>query len=670
MVKDYLDSNFLEAYRNQEPEWGFKSGPNSIGKLTYARTYSRIKADGTQEDWVDTLQRVVNGTMQIIETHQLNNGGDWDFDKAQRGARKMFSAFYNMRALPPGRGLWMQGSEYVMTRDNSAPLNNCAFISTDHREDPAYPFAWLMDMSMLGVGVGFDTKGAGTQVLKPQPEWETYTIPDSREGWVQSIKYLLDSYFKKLYKVEFDYSLIRPEGEPIKGFGGTASGPAPLIKLHLRLRAVMDYAATRGYLTSRDIVDIMNMIGACVVAGNVRRSAELALGDVGDKEFLNLKNYEQNPDRAEWGWVSNNSIIVRDGDFPDYDAIAQRIVDNGEPGLFFLDTARNYGRLGDGPDYKDALATGTNPCAEQILEDGEMCNLVEVFPSRCDDLEEFLFALKYAYLYAKAVTLIETHDERTNEIMRRNRRIGTSISGVVEFVQQRGWDALELWLEVGYAYIQDLDRRYSAWLGVPESIRTTTVKPSGTVSLLAGVTPGVHYPVYDYYIRRIRLAKGHQLVSMLQDAGYHVEPDKYSDNTMVVELPVKGKELPTEKNVSIYDKARVATFMAENWSDNAVSCTITFRDDETDNIAEVLEKNHGKWKTVSFLPLHEEGAYEQMPYEPISKERYELLVSDLTEIDWSEFHGSDGEMPVFCTTDKCEVDFGADVEQIDSLVAG
>lgn len=563
----------------------------------------------------------------------------------------------------------MMGSDYVMERKDGAPLNNCGFVSTDNPEDPAYPYAWLMDMSMLGVGVGFDTLGAGIEVYNPVAYQQTYRIPDSREGWVESVKLLINSYLKpeQLY-VHFNYDDVRKKGEPIKGFGGVASGPGPLRKLHDRIRRVLGEAATRGYLTTVDIVDIMNMIGACVVAGNVRRSAELALGSWSDKDFVNAKNYDLNPERAEWGWASNNSVVIRDGDVPDYAAIAERITDNGEPGIFYLDIARQYGRLGDAPDYGDMRVAGTNPCAEQMLESGELCTLVEVFPSRCESLEEFLYAIKYAYLYAKTVTLVETHDERTNEVMQRNRRIGLSLSGIVQFAMSAegmNTDTLELWSEVGYAYIQDLDRRYSAWLGVPESVRTTTVKPSGTVSLLAGVTPGVHYPVHDYYIRRIRLSDDSPLVAMLQGAGYNVEDDLYSDHTVVVEMPVKGEGLPTERDVSVFDKASLATFMAANWSDNAVSCTITFdKETESEYIQEVLEKNHGKWKTVSFLPLSDEGAFAQMPYEAITSDRYEEMVRDLQVIDWTEFHGSDGEMELFCTTDVCQIDFGGVVEQV------
>lgn len=655
-----LPDSFVEGYDAVEPQWGFQSGPNSLGEITYLRTYSRRKPDGTNENWSETVRRVVEGTYEIQRRHTEKNERDWNTSKAIESAMEMYDKIYNMKFLPPGRGLWMMGTDYVMDRDNGAPLNNCAFISTEElKEGSAYPFTFLMDMSMLGVGVGFDTKGAGAKLKGPATYLgkRKFTVPDSREGWVESLRVLIESYLKGSQPVEFDYSEVREAGMPIKGFGGTASGPAPLFKLHERTRNVLDSALERGFMTSRDIVDIQNMIGACVVAGNVRRSAELALGEAGDEEFLNLKNFKKNPERGDWAWASNNSIVVRDGDKVDYSALSERIADNGEPGLVYIDTARKYGRLGREPDYGDMEASGTNPCAEQILESGELCTLVEVFPTRCDGIVDFLRTLKFAYLYAKTVTLIETHDERTNEVMKKNRRIGTSVSGVVQFLNKHNKDVLEQWLEAGYGYVDNLDRKYSDWLDVNRSRRKTTVKPSGTVSIVAGSTPGVHYPVADFAIRRIRVQQDHPLVEMCREAGYHVEPDKYSDNTAVISFPIKGEGLPTEYDVSIFDKADVATFMAKHWSDNAVSATITFQPGEESFIETVLRENEGKWKTISFLPL-DTAAYEQMPVEPISEERYNDLVAGLSRIDFSDYYGDDGEMEKFCTTDKCEINFG------------
>lgn len=643
----------MGKYESIEPDWGY----GELGKFTYYRTYSRKKEDGTQEHWVDTVRRVVEGTYELQFRHCSSNGLDWDSEKAKESAEEMFDRMFNMKFLPPGRGLWMMGTSYVMERENGAPLQNCGFISTKAlHEGSSRPFTWLMDMSMLGVGVGFDTLGAGAPVYAPNKNYQhTHEVEDSREGWVDVVRKRIDSYLKpNQIHVVADTSKVRKAGEPINGFGGTASGPAPLIKLLDRIEGVLDTAAKRGHITSTDIVDIQNMIGACVVAGNVRRSAEIALGDVNDLDFLDLKNYEVNPHRAEWSWASNNSLIIRDGDDPDYTAIAERIANNGEPGLVYIDNARKNGRMGDVNALDDSKVMGFNPCAEQQLEDGELCNLVEVFPTRCDGIVDYLRTLKFAYLYAKTVTLIPTHDDQTNEVMFRNRRIGTSNSGITQFIHTKGRDILEQWLEAGYGYIDNLDRKYSSWLSVPLSVRKTTVKPSGTVSLLAGVTPGVHYPVADTHIRRVRVQEGHPLADVARDAGYHIEPDQYSDNTMVIEFPIKGLGVPDERSVSIFDKADVATFMAKHWADNAVSCTITFDpESESSMIETVLRQNKDKWKTVSFLKISND-TYPQMPYESISEGEFESKSFGIQPMDFSTFTG-DGEMEKFCTTDKCEI---------------
>lgn len=654
-----LERSFVDTYKDRQPDWGFKSGPNSIGEITYFRTYSRKKDNGTNERWHETVQRVVNGTFEILRRHHVANELEWSEAWAQAAAQDMYDRIFNFKFTPPGRGLWVHGTDYVLGRNNGAPLNNCGAVSTvDSLPDS---LAWAMDMSMLGVGIGFDTKAAGMHIYHPVGEPELYVIPDTREGWVESVRLLVDSYLSPgKSEQRFDYSEVRPAGAPIKGFGGVASGPAPLIKFHNRIRAVLENRGGES-ITSTDVVDLFNMMGACVVAGNVRRTALIALGESDDDEFIDLKDYEKNPERMEWGWSSNNSLMIRDEQEVDYKQIAHRIANNGEPGLIYIDDARRNGRMGE---YKLDPGTLVNPCAEQVLESYELCTLVEVYPTNADDQQDFIETLRAAYLYAKAVSLIETHDERTNEVMRKNRRIGTSISGIVQFAHRNGWNKLVNWMENGYEYLRAFDVELSASLGVPESVRITTVKPSGTVSLLAGATPGVHYPVADYYKRRIRLQEGHPLVKALADAGYHVEPDVYSDSTYVVEIPVKGEGIPSESEVTVREKADIAQLMARHWADNAVSVTVTFDPDtEVDKLAEVIEDGVGKWKSVSFLPISKDS-YEQMPYEEITPEEYAELSAGITRVDFSEFYG-DGEMEEFCSTDFCMVKlFSAEEEPI------
>ena len=217
------------------------------------------------------------------------------------------------------------------------------------------------------------------------------------------------------------------------------------------------------------------MIGVCVVSGNVRRSAELLMGRLDDQEFLDLKNYEKNPERMAHGWMSNNSVEVSVGQ--DLSPIIDGIARNGEPGVIWMDVTRKYGRLADPENNKDWRAVGYNPCAEQSLESYECCTLVETYLNRHDDIEDFKRTLKFAYLYAKTVTLLPTHWEDTNAIMQRNRRIGTSISGIANFADTKGLPVLREWMNQGYEVIKGYDKTYSEWLCIRESIKMNTVKP-------------------------------------------------------------------------------------------------------------------------------------------------------------------------------------------------
>jgi len=179
---------------------------------------------------------------------------------------------------------------------------------------------------------------------------EVYQIPDTREGWVESLKLLLESYFHGTAVVEFDYSKIRDAGKPIKGFGGVSSGHEPLKEIHEEIRKVLN-KNTNNLITVTTIVDIMNLVGKCVVAGNVRRTAEIVFGDPTNDEYLDLKNYKVNKHRETYGWTSNNSIYAELG--MDYSEVCKRIVDNGEPGLAWLENMRGFSRLKNGRDNRD-----------------------------------------------------------------------------------------------------------------------------------------------------------------------------------------------------------------------------------------------------------------------------------------------------------------------------
>lgn len=894
-----LSPNFIEEYKTKEPNWGWKDAAgNSIGELTFVRTYSRVKEDGTKEKWWEVCERVINGMYSLQKDYCIENRLEWNHHKAQSSAQEAYKRLFEFKWTPPGRGLAQMGTPLVMNQKNAASLLNCAYTSTGDMKgfDPGYPFAWTTEALMLGIGVGFDTLGAGKfTVLKPGKNTVRYTIPDTREGWAISVGMLVNSYLKQnKNEIEFDYSELRPYGAVIKTFGGTASGPDPLREGHEQIRDVLN-ANVGKPITAKTIVDIQNIIGTFVVAGNARRSAELALGLPTDEGFIDLKNPKVYPDRP-WAYMSNNSISADVG--MDYGPYVKNTSENGEPGYVWLDVAREYGRLIDPPDNKDHRVKGFNPCfhpdtlvetvngpipiskinepmkvytrdhngklairqasaafqtkkqaetlkiglqngdelivtpdhkimkkggtwveakdlvvndslevlcrtrrgwrysgvrlnsqdpseqvmehrliwegvngpipegfdidhingmhhdnrienlralehgehalhsisqrennhqvldengkftfsgvngkkslsrkidppratnwknqftvsyieegpvvdvwditvedthnliangvvahncVEQPLESYEMCCLVEVHLNRAESREDFEQTLKFAYLYGKTVTLLTSPWERTNAVMLRNRRIGLSTTGIAGFVENHSLAEYRKWADAGYRYVSELDVEYSEWLGIRESIRKTTVKPSGSVSLLSGATPGVHWsPGGKYFKRAIRFGEHDDTWRLLRDAGYKVEKDVYSANTRVVYFPLESDAGRAESEVSIYEKIHLAAEAQKFWSDNGVSVTVSFNaETEADDVEKVLRMYEGQLKAVSFLPMGN-AVYEQQPYTSLTEKEFLKESAKIRRIDTNELygHGEDAAGEAYCTTDVCEI---------------
>jgi ribonucleoside-triphosphate reductase len=643
-----LSDAFLEPYKTKEVPWG------PIGYVTYKRTYSRRLSEfdpgaSGSEEWWQTCNRVIEGMFDMQKQHVFLLGLEWNDGKAQRTAKAAYDRLFTLKWTPPGRGLWMMGTKFVEEK-TAAGLFNCAFRSTkDLNNKGGYLFAWMMDALMLGIGVGFDTEGAGSLTIhEPSYTNDKLFIDDSREGWVDSVHLLLDGFFFGGKVPKFDYSAIRPEGALIHGFGGTSSGAAPLKELHQNLITL--YTERIGEpVTSVDIVDTENLIGRCVVAGNVRRSAALAMGRYDDRVYLEMKNDQEKLYHHRWG--SNNSFNAVVG--MDYSWHAEQSQKNGEPGYIWLNNARTRGRFKDGERLDDINVAGFNPCVEQQLEDAELCCLVETFPAMHDNLEDYLRTLKIAYLYGKTITLSNTHWPETNAKMLKNRRIGLSQSGVVQAFNKHGRRQMYEWSDRGYEYVKELDEEYSNWLCIPKSIRTTSIKPSGTVSLLNGSTPGIHFPESEYYIRRIRFSHNSQVLTKLEEAGYHIEKDEYSPNTMVVEFPVHEPHFTKSKrDVSMWEQLEIAAQYQHYWADNSVSVTVTFDEKEAHQLKDALEMYETRLKAVSFLKYSETG-YKQAPYEAITQEEYAKMIKSITPIQRMDTDGGHGTK--FCTNDTCEI---------------
>lgn len=623
-----LMPRFVEKYQNLQPDWG------PLGEIVFNLFYSRfLENSERKETWVDTCSRVVTGVYDIQKLHCLENDRPWNDGKAIRDAHKMFELLFDFKFLPPGRGLWAMGTSTV-SRHRGSPLNNCGFISTKDIGNGfgADPFCWLMHMSMLGVGVGFDTLGAGKFTVKtPFLTGHMFVVPDSREGWVQVVQLILDAYFYGRELPMFDYWKIRPKGAKIGGFGGIAAGPEPLKILALSLRNLLDGYIGRP-IDSTAIVDIMNLIGRCVVSGNVRRSAEIALGEYGDEEFARLKmDFEK---VREYRYISNNSIKC--GPWSDYKTLGALTAEYGEPGYIWLENMRRFGRM-NGVEYAaDYGALGSNPCVEQTLWDKELCNLVELFINRHKNLHEYMQTAKVAYRYAKTVSLVKTGFKDTDEIIERHRRIGCSQSGISRAFNRMGTQRVYDWSDKLYDFLTGLDADYSCWFDINRSIKRTSIKPSGTIPLLPGETPALNYPEAEFYHRTIRVSANDPLLVDLDRANYHMEPNIYgndgADETMVVYVPVHEKDfVRSNKDVSMWEQLEHVAGMQRYWADNQVSCTITFDEKEAKEIPLALELYQNRLKAVSFLPKSQK-VYPQAPIQPITEEEYAKSQSRLRKL--------------------------------------
>lgn len=603
-----------------------------VGYITYKRTYARPTKNGTEE-YPETVERVISAC-----NNQLGCGF------TEQELERLRSYMLELKGAVAGRFLWQLGTRTVK-RLGLASLQNCAFTVVD---EPVRPFTWAMDMLMLGSGVGYNIqreyvyelpKVKKAKITRTDTNDADFIVPDSREGWVRLLRYTLDSHFGMGFKGGFTYSTVcvRSKGAPIKGFGGIASGPEELCWGIGEISKVLNARAGKK-LRPIDALDIMNIIGAVVVAGNVRRSAQIAIGDYDDTAFLNAKRWDLG-NIPNWRAMSNNSIVCNDFDLLP-EAVWNGYNGNGEPyGFINLKLAQKIGRIRDGSAYPDPLVAGFNPCAEQSLADKETCCLSEIYLPNIETREEFLDLAKLLYRINKHSLALKCHHEETEAIVHNNMRMGIGLTGIAQATEK-----LE-WCDYVYKELRVYDNSYSTLHGLPTSVKLTTIKPSGTLSLLAGCTPGVHPGFSQYYLRRIRIANNSPLIATCRSNGYNIEPVKNLDGTAdhqtsVVEFPCSfPKGTIVAKDMTAIDQLELVKKLQTEWSDNAVSCTVYYKLEELPAIKKWLKDNYNEYvKTVSFL-LHSEHGFAQAPYEEITKERYEQLikkVKPITKVEVSE----------------------------------
>ena len=618
MQNSILSKDFIDSYGDKVAPWGF----NGLGEIVYRRTYSRdIESLGRKEYWHETIARCIDGAQKI--------GAGYTEEEAKR----LFDYIFNLKGIFAGRCLWQLGTPLV-EQMSGVSLVNCWMTTISKVED----FQFLMDHLMVGGGVGFTVERASVhdfpkvqnvQFIRHEKTNDAdFIVGDSRKGWSALLGKVLTSYFQTGDSFTYSTILVRGYGAPLKTFGGTASGPEVLIE---GIKNICDILNSRvgKKIRSIDALDMANIIGKIVVAGSARRSAQIAIGDPDDFLFLKAKNWGKG-DIPAWRGNSNNSIYadayeeIIDEFWKGYDG-------SGEPyGLINRNLIRKNGRLGE--KVNDSRVIGTNPCGEIGLEDGEPCNLAEIFLPNITSKEELLDVSMLLYKTQKAITTLAYPYKKSQDVIERNRRLGQGITGWLQATEEQ-----LSWIDEAYKNLKQIDEQWSATLGINKSIKLTTVKPSGTLSLLAGVTPGIHPAYAKYYIRRVRMGSNDPLVNYCRDKGHKVQYDigldgKENHTICVVDFPCKTPEHATlASQVTAISQLEWVVKAQSTWADNNVSVTVYYKKEELPEIQEWMKKNYkNRVKSVSFL-LHSEHGFVLAPYEEITEEVYNKLKSKIKD---------------------------------------
>jgi len=603
---------------------------SNLAAIIHRRTYAR-KDTGALEDWNATVERAVRGNVRGHSVPEAEVKALLKFAKERKSG-------------PAGRGFWFSGAP-AHERIGGAALCNCWFLTAAEWEH----FVIAQDLLMLGGGVGLSVQHEfvrqlprvkkGVTVVHKATKDADFIVPDSREGWCELTRRVLESYFVTGKSFSYSTICLRGYGEPIKGFGGVASGPLPLIRFIENLSKILGARAGK-QLRPIDAADILTATGEMVVAGNVRRSAIIIIGDCWDKEYLKAKRWDLDTIPTHRS-CANYSVVC--DDVEDLHPLFWKTYEQGEPfGIVNLTNIQKFGRMGE---IKKDTAIGVNPCAEATLENGEPCNLLEQALCNMESEAEFIESSRLWFRYGKRVTMEKYHHEVSDEVIKRNRRVGVGITGCL---------ASPLFnpvsLDKAYAAIQDEDERYSKELGVPRSVRTTVVKPSGTMSKVLDCDgyEGIHAAYSRHFIQRVRFASNDPLIPLLKAAGHHIEPVLKFDGsidpqTLVVDFYVKAPEgYPVaDEDWDTWKQLDVLKMAQRYWADQSVSVTVYYKKEDIAKLKEWLEDNLQHIKTISFL-CHSEHGFKQAPKEAITAEQYEKLSAKVKPINMDEI--GDGEM--------------------------
>ena len=639
----YLTDDFVAGYATKDPTWG------PIGEVIYLRTYSRwLDEQNRREDWHETVARTVDWSMSL---HQGANGF------LAEEAKELFDLWWNLDAFPAGRSLWVGGTEY--SKGRGFGQFNCSFLDIRSTKD----LAELTYLLMSGAGVGFRVTNDNIKILNDncplltsQPELtiETYNyvgepskvvetflkvenkkvsliVGDSREGWSEAIQKFIDimsGKYGEVDSVSVNVDYVRPLGTRLATFGGKASGPEPLIDFFNDSHRVI-FADPHGW-TSVKALDICNMIGRTVVAGGSRRSAQIALGDANDKEYIAAKTGNWG-DTAPWRQQSNNTVIFSEKPTKEeLEHIFGHIMEYGEPG--FLNEEEAMRRR---PNFR-----GINPCAEILLDSNGLCNLTTINlmnfirGTTQMDWNKLEKAIRLQARHNLRVTNVELELHNWNDVQQRDRLIGMSFTGFGDMVDATGMSEhtqrkLLKWIqETSICEAND----YAKHMGVPEPLLVTTVKPEGTITQLPGVSSGVHPNFGPFFLRRVRISKTDAVAQTLIQQGFHHEEDVTDNNTWVFSFPMSTPAKKYSYDYKALDLLERYKLVMNHYVEHNASITVYLDDGEVDGVCDWLLENWDSYVAVSFLKKAD-GIYPQMPYERITESKYNKYMRTTPKFD-------------------------------------
>lgn len=645
-----LTDDFISKYKHTD------SPMTQLGNFVYYRTYSRfLPEEKRREFWWETVRRAVEYNCSLAPT-------------TRQEAEELYDNIFNLRQFLSGRTFWVGQTPVA----GHYPMSNynCSFQIIDSFDSFRDVFYLLMVGSGVGVRILNDdvSKMPKTRVdyelihkdytAIPRSEREDstsleffynntvkITVGDSKEGWVQS----LDYFFKLLYSNEYrniktiivDYDHVRPKGEKLKTFGGTASGHVSLKNMFEKISRVIKKAGMRDgaqdekkriKLKPIDALDVANIIGENVVVGGVRRTAEIVLVDQDDNEAIDAKTHLYKQVDGKWEvnrellhrQMSNNSIYYRRK--PTRERLhwqLERMRYSGEPGWVNAEAGEKRR-----PNFN-----GVNPCGEILLDSKGLCNLttINVFafvnPDGTLDKEGLFKAQRQSARAGYRMTCVELELNKWDEVQQRDKLIGCSLTGWQDMVNATKMtrDEQAQLLRKLRAVANNEASAYANELGLTEPLLVTTVKPEGTLSQLPTVSSGVHYSHSPYYIRRVRISADDPLVKVCEDLGYPVFPEvgqkMETCSTKVVEFPVKAPEGTTKYDVSALEQLENYKMFMENYVDHNCSITIHVREHEWDAVEEWVWNNWDDTVALSFLSL-DDNFYELLPYEAIDEAEF------------------------------------------------